>query len=167
MLSFSRLAFFVDICCFMVMCKLLPFDTSLFEEGKVWREGLCQQHLPFSSDFYYFLPSADFSFACSSFPNSFMWYVRLFIWDFSCFLKTYITMKFPLRTTFVHPTHFLWLCFHCHLSQDIFLIFLWFHHWPIGFFSSLLFSLHVIIFFFLFLCFLSSFMLLWSEKMMR
>ena len=44
----------------------------------------------------------------------------------------------------------------------------WFLHWHIGFFSSMLFSLHVVSFFsFLFLWVISSFMPLWSEKILE
>ena len=40
-------------------------------------------------------------FVCSSFSHSFTWWVRLFIWDFSCFLrKACITMNFPLTAAF-------------------------------------------------------------------
>ena len=47
------------------------------------------------------------SFFCSSFSNSFRWQVRLFIWDFSCFLrKACITVNFPLSTVFVASHRF-------------------------------------------------------------
>ena len=46
-------------------------------------------------------------FFCSSFSNSFRWYVRLFIWNFSCFLrKACITLNFPLSTVFVASHRF-------------------------------------------------------------
>ena len=71
----------------------------------------------------------------------------------------------------LHPIDFVWLCFHCHLSQGILKFPLWFHHWPIGFLavcclvSMSSFSSH---FFFCGL-FLVSYclMLLWSEKMTK
>lgn len=119
MLSFSRLAFFVDICCFMVMCKLLPFDTSLFEEGKVWREGLCQQHLPFSSDFYYFLPSAFFEFILLSLPGSDS--RRLDYWwkIFLLFDTDSLAINLLLSTFFFFSMCFSMLYFHfIHISSQ-------------------------------------------------
>ena len=77
-------------------------------------------------------------------------------------------MNFPLRTAFLHPIDFVWLCFHCHLSQSIFLISSLISSLTHWYFSSMLFSLHVIIFFsFLFQLLISSFMSLWSEKMLK
>ena len=61
-----------------------------------------------------------------------------------------------------------WLCFCYHLPQGILKFSLWFHSWPLLFFSSMLFSLHVIFSFsFLFLWLISSFITLWWEKMLE
>ena len=67
----------------------------------------------FLSDLYYLLYSAEFWF-CSLFKNAFRWWIRLFIWDFSCFLKeTSITMNSSLRTSFAtsHRIVLLLFCF--------------------------------------------------------
>ena len=60
--------------------------------------------------------------------------------------KAYITMNFHLELLSLHTTDFVWLCFPCSLSQDILKFPPWLHRWPIVFFSSILFSLHIIVF---------------------
>ena len=48
-------------------------------------------------------------FLCSSFPSCFKCRVRLFIWDFSCFLRwDWIAVNFPLRTAFA-ASHRFWV----------------------------------------------------------
>ena len=76
-----------------------------------------------------------------------------------------ISMNFPLRTAFVDPIDFGWLCFHYHLSQGVFLISLLIFsstHW---FFTNMLFGLPVgsPFFSFSYLWLISSFMPLWSK----
>ena len=72
-------------------------------------------------DLYFFLPSANFGLC--SFSNSFSWQVRLFIWDFSCFLRyTYITINFPLRSSFVLSHRFWKVVFFFSLVSKYFLI---------------------------------------------
>ena len=72
-------------------------------------------------DLYCFLPSANFGLC--SFSNSFSWQVRLFIWDFSCFLRyTYITINFPLRSAFVLSHRFWKVVFFFSLVSKYFLI---------------------------------------------
>ena len=102
------------------------------------------------------------------------------IWDSSFLRKACIIMNFSLRTAFVASCRFCMVVFfHCHLFQGIFKFPFWFSHWPIvcflfGWFglvfvfSSILFSLHVVSFFsFILLWLISSFMPLWSEKMLE
>ena len=107
-----------------------------FSLGELLDRGLCHLCLSFwknqvlfflisfiyfLSCLYYCLPLLTLGFVCFSFSNSFRWWVRLLIWDFSCFLKKIcITMNFPLRTVFSSSQRFLYLCVHCHLSQGIF-----------------------------------------------
>ena len=46
-------------------------------------------------------------FLCSSFSGCFKCRVRLFIWDFSCFLRwVWIAINFPLRTAFAASCRF-------------------------------------------------------------
>ena len=60
-------------------------------------------------------------FVCSSFSGCFRCKVRLFMWDFSCFLRwDWIAINFPLWTTF-SAFHRFWLSsIHCHLFLCIF-----------------------------------------------
>ena len=76
--------------------------------------------------------------------------------DFSCFWGSLESLWTSLlELLLLHLIDFVRLCFHFHLSQGIFCLF---HYWPIGFFSSMLFSLHVFILFpFFLLCLISSF----------
>ena len=118
----------------------------------------------FFSDLYYFLYSADFG-TCLSFYNSFRWWVRLFIWDFSCFLrKVCITINFPLRTAFAVSIDFGVLCFQFHLSWGKFWFLLWFPHWPIGFSVACCLVSMSVLFPFFFLQLISCFITLWSEQ---
>ena len=93
----------------------------------------------------------------------------LSIWDFSSFLrKACIVMNFPLRMALAASHRFWMVVFHYHLSQGIFLISLLIFSLTHWFFSSMLFSLHVVSFFsFLFLWVISSLMPLWSEKILE
>ena len=60
--------------------KLAPSFIDLFY-------GFFSPHgIYFCSNLYYYCPSADFRFSCS-FSRSFSCKVRLFIWDFACFLR--------------------------------------------------------------------------------
>ena len=73
------------------------------------------------------------NFGCY-FTNSFMWWVRLFIWDFPYFLKkACFAMNFPLRTAFAASHRFNMVHFHCHLPQGIFKFLLWFTIDPLAF----------------------------------
>ena len=101
----------------------------------------------FLPDLYYLLPSTDFRFFCSYFYNS-RWYVRLFIWDFSCFLrKSCITMNFPLRTAFAASHRFCMVVFSLSfVSRYLFNFLFDFLVDPLVFYSRL-FSLCVIVFF--------------------
>ena len=55
-------------------------------------------------------------FVCCSFSSSFKCKVRLFIWDFSCYLRQAChAMDFPVRTAFLCPTDFGLLCSYFHL----------------------------------------------------
>ena len=85
------------------------------------------------------------NFGCY-FTNSFMWWVRLFIWDFPYFLKkACFAMNFPLRTAFAASHRFNMVRFHCHLPQSIFKFLLRFTIDPLAFLVACLFSLHVIV----------------------
>ena len=87
-------------------------------------------------------------FLCSSFSSCFRCRVRLFIWDFSCFLRwDWIAINFPLRTAFATPCRF-WVV--------VFLLFVFMYFFISSLissvisclFSSALFSLHVFVGFF-------------------
>lgn len=113
----------------------------------------------------FFLPSTDFGdFVLTLFLDG------RFIWEFSLFWrKACIAIHFPLRLTLLHPTDFCKVMLYCLFSQGIFWFSLWFHHWPSGlcvcFFSSRLFSFHMILYFsFFFLWLISSFIILWLKR---
>ena len=75
-----------------------------------------------------------FSFVCSSFSNSFRWWVRFFIWDFSCFQGRPVSLwTFLLELLLLHPIYFVRLCFHFVCLKVFSDFFLWFHHWALGF----------------------------------
>ena len=87
-------------------------------------------------------------FLCSSFPSCFKCRVRLFIWDFSCFLRwDCIAINFPLRTAFT-ASHRFWVIvlslsfvsIYLLISSSISSVISWL-------FSSALFILHVFVFF--------------------
>ena len=109
-------------------------------------------------------------FSCSSFSNALRWWIKLSIWDFLLFRERPVLLWTSLWALLLwHPMDFEWLCLHDHLSWGIFFLISFLisslTHW---FFSSMLFSLHVVGFFslsFLWLC--SSFMPLWSEKVLE
>ena len=105
------------------------------------------------SDLHYFLSSTDFRFFCSPFSNTFRWCVRLFIWDFSCFMrKACIAMNFLLITAFAASHRFCLFMLSLSFVSSYFLISSLISSLTHCFFSSMLFSLHVIVFFsFLFL----------------
>ena len=89
-------------------------------------------------------------FVCSSFFSFWRCKFQLFIWDFSCFLRWgCIDINFPLRTAFAVSYRFLILmCFHCYLSLGIFFISSLISlviHWLS---SSISFSFHVFLGFF-------------------
>ena len=118
----------------------------------------------FLSDFISSFILLTLGFVCSFFPNSFRCQVRLFeifllSWERPVWLWTSLLELFLL-----HPIDFRKLCFHFLLSWGIF----WFPLWFPCLFSGLLFSVHVFILFPFFLLWLiSSFILLWSEKMLK
>ena len=90
---------------------------------------------------FFFLLTLDF--VCSSFSCSFRWHVRLFIWDFSFFLRNAcITINLLLTTIFDYHIYFGKLYFYFHLSQVVFWLPLWYLCWHICFFSSTLFRLY-------------------------
>ena len=121
--------FFISV----VSIKISPFSFFILFEfflSLVSRPEVCQFYLPFQKNqllvllifFYFFLNLyfIDFffdlilsfllltlGFIC--FSNSFWWWVKLLIWDFSSFLrKACITMNFPLSTAFV-ASHRFWM----------------------------------------------------------
>ena len=111
------------------------------------------------------------NFVCY-FSNTLKWYVKLFIWDFSCLLrKACITITFPLRTDFAASHRFckVVLSFSC-FSWYFIIYSLISSLIVISFcsFSTVLFTLHVLVLFlFFFLWLISSFILFWSEKMVE
>ena len=96
---------------------------------------------------------------CSSFSSTFRCKVRLYIWDFSCFLrKACIAIYFPLRTVFSLSQRF-WAVVFSFVSTYFFLTYL------VPWFNSMLFNLHVFVVFpDFFLWLTSSFIVLWSES---
>ena len=109
----------------------------------------CLYFIYFCSDIYDFFPSTDFRI-CSSLSSCFRCTFRLFIWDFSFFLKyDCIAINFPPRTAFT-VSHRFWIIFlfsfvsgYLFTSSLISSVI----HWS---FSSILFSLHVSLQFFFF-----------------
>ena len=97
-------------------------------------------NLYFLFDIYYFLPSAQFGLFFF-FPNSFRWYVRLCIWDFSlCLRKAYVAVNFPLNC-FCHIPCIWESCIPIFICLEVFLNFLLISlltHWL---FSTILFGL--------------------------
>ena len=90
--------------------------------------------------------------------------VRLDYLRFFFFLEKGLYGYELLELFLLHPIDFRKLCFHFLLSWGIF----WFPLWFPCLFSGLLFSVHVFILFPFFLLWLiSSFILLWSEKMLK
>ena len=100
------------------------------------------------------LPTTDF--VCYS-SSCFSYKVRLFIWYFSYFLREYcVVINFPLRIACCIPKVFGLLCFHFHLSIDIYFFFFLSSviHW-LG--CSIFFSLHMFVFFYRFPPYISNF----------
>ena len=107
-------------------------------------------------------------FVCS-FSNSFRWYVTLFEIFLVFLRKAHITMNFCFKTAFAASCRFLYGCFSLSLALVLFFLFSSLisslTHW---FFSSILFHFHIVFFFsFFFLWLISSFMPLWSEKILE
>ena len=77
------------------------------------------------------------------------YHLKKILWDFSCFLRKAHIPWTSLSVLILCPIDFLSLCLYCCLSWGI----PWFHCWPFFsfFFSSMLFSLYVIVLFLLFL----------------
>ena len=108
-------------------------------------------------------------FFISSFSSCFRCRVRLFIWFFSCFLrKAYIAMNLPLSIAFIE-SHRFWIAvfsfsfvfMYIYISFFIFYVICWL-------FRSMLFSLHMFVFFIVvFLWLASNLTSLWSEKMLE
>ena len=101
--------------------------------------------LLFNSIFFMISFQLIFEF-CFSFSSSFRCKIRLFIWDFSCFLKlAYITVRLHLRTAFAAPHRF-WIVTFSFVSRYFLISSLISSviHWL---FSSILFSLHIFVFF--------------------
>ena len=87
-------------------------------------------------------------FVCSSFSSSFRCKVRLFIWDFSCFLRQdCIAINFPLRTAFATSHRFWIVVFSLSFVSRYFLIYSLISSVISWLFSNVLFSLHVFVFF--------------------
>ena len=83
-------------------------------------------------------------FVCSSFSSSFRCKVRLFVWDFSCFLtQACIAINFPLRTAFASSHRFWIVVFSLSFVSRYFLI----SSMLSCLLSNVLFSLHVFVFF--------------------
>ena len=105
----------------------------------------------FRPDLYFFIISfllLNLGFVCSSFCNSFMWYVRLFIWDFSGFFQEDLFCYELLRTAFASLHR---LCIGSIFIVDCLKVFLYFQflifsltHW---FYSSMLLSFQLTFFF--------------------
>lgn len=117
----------------------------------------------FLSDFIISFVLLTLGFVCSFFPNSFRCQVRLseiFLvsWGRPVWLWTSLLALFLL-----HPMGFRKLCFHLHLSWGTCWFPLWFHCWPVV--CSVACCLVLSPFFLLWL--ISSFTLLWSEKMLK
>ena len=87
-------------------------------------------------------------FVCSSFSSSFRCKVRLFIWDFSCFLReACIALNFPLRTAFAASHRFWIVVFSLSFVSRCFLISSLISSVTSWLFSNVLFSLHVFVFY--------------------
>ena len=87
-------------------------------------------------------------FFCSSFSNCFRCKVRLFIWDFSCFLRQdCIAINIPLRTAFAVSHRFGVVVFSLSFVSRYFLISSLISSMISWLFSSVLCSLHVFVFF--------------------
>ena len=86
-------------------------------------------------------------FLCSSFSSCFKCWVRLFIWDFSCFFRwDWIAINFPLRTAFAAYHRFWVVVFSLSFVPMYFLTF-FISSVISSLFSSAMFSLHVFMFF--------------------
>ena len=158
---------FVHLCsiCWFLLFHFLfcifGFSLSLW---CVWPE-VCQFCLPFhriSSWFYWFFKLSfesvslisslifmisflllTLGFVCSSFSNSFRWWVKLLIWDFSSFLrKACIATNFPLSTAFAASHRFWVVVSSLSFVSRCFLISFLTSSLAHGFFSSMLFSFH-------------------------
>ena len=125
---------------------------------------ICYWFLPFyfiyfCSDLYDFF-LLTLGFVCSSFSSCFRCKVRLLIWDLSCFLRwDCIAINFVLRTAFA-AFHRNWvLVFSLSIVSRYFLISSLISsviHWL---FSSILFTLHMFVFFTVFICFCNWFLI--------
>ena len=73
-------------------------------------------------------------FFCSSFTSCFWCKVRLFIWEFSCFLRwDWIGINFPLTTAFAVSHRFWVVVFLLSFVSRFFKFVLWFLHWSLGY----------------------------------
>ena len=73
-------------------------------------------------------------FVCFSFSSSFRCKVRMFIWDFSSFLRwDCIDINFPLRTAFAASHRFWVVVFSLSFVSRYFLFPLWFLQWSLGY----------------------------------
>ena len=76
--------------------------------------------------------------------SSFKWKIRLFIWDFSYFLrKAFTAINFPHTDVFVASNWFWKFCFHFICLDILFWSSLWFHHWLTGLVTCCLVSIHL------------------------
>ena len=92
-------------------------------------------------------------FLCSSFSKCFRCRVRLFIWDFSCFLRwDWIALNFPLRTAFAASHRFWVIVFSLSFVSMYYFISSLISSVISWLFSSALFSPHVFVVFTVFLC---------------
>ena len=92
--------------------------------------------IPFTSAlvFMIYFLLLTLGFVCSSFSSCFWWKVRLFIWEFSCFLRYDCTaINFPFRTAFAASHKFESSCFCCLLFLGTFWFPLWFLKWSLGY----------------------------------
>ena len=82
----------------------------------------CLNSALFISSLIIFLLLLSLGFVCS-FSNSFRWCVRFFIWYLPVFFffgrRTLSLWTSLLGLLLLPSVDFVWLCFHCHFSQDI------------------------------------------------
>lgn len=120
----------------------------------------------FTLIFYSSFILSIWGFVCSSFSISYRCKVRLFIWDFVCFLKySSIAMNIPLENTFAACHRFWYIVFLFSFVWKYLLTSLLISYTTHCLFSSMLFNLRILGVFTFFWWLVFSFIPLWSEKM--